>query len=51
MPEQYEAMRDRFIREGMSEDEAQSKAARIYLAGKPKGKKRSRAAKRLRHKE
>ena len=30
MPKQYEAMRDKFIKEGMSKDEAQAKAARIY---------------------
>lgn len=35
MPRQYEAMRDRFIAEGMSRDAAQAKAARIYNAAHP----------------
>ena len=30
MPKQYEAMRDRFRREGLSLKEAKAKAARIY---------------------
>lgn len=32
MPKQYEAMRDKFVKEGMDYDEAQSKAAAIYNA-------------------
>lgn len=30
MPKQYEAMRDKFMKEGLSKDAAQSKAAAIY---------------------
>jgi len=30
MPKQYEAMRDKFKKEGMSEKNAQAKAAKIY---------------------
>lgn len=32
MPKQYEAMRDKFKKEGMSTKAAQGKAARIYNA-------------------
>lgn len=32
MPKQYEAMRDKFIKEGMSKTAAQAKAAKIYNA-------------------
>lgn len=32
MPKMYEAMRDQFIKEGMSEKDAKAKAARIYNA-------------------
>lgn len=32
MPKQYEAMRDKFIKEGMSRKAAQTKAAKIYNA-------------------
>lgn len=35
MPRQYEAMRDKFAKEGMNYDEAQGKAARIYNAKHP----------------
>lgn len=35
MPAQYEAMRDKFKREGMSAKAAKSKAARIYNAKHP----------------
>ncbi len=30
MPKQYEAMRDKFIKDGLSMDAAQTKAAKIY---------------------
>ena len=36
MPKAYEAMRDKFIRGGMSEKSAKAKAARIYNAEHPK---------------
>jgi hypothetical protein len=32
MPKQYEAIRDKFIKEGMSKKSAQAKAAKIYNA-------------------
>jgi hypothetical protein len=32
MPKQYEAMRDKFIKDGMSKKSAQAKAAKIYNA-------------------
>ena len=32
MPKQYEAMRDKFLKEGMSKKAAQAKAAKIYNA-------------------
>jgi len=35
MPKQYEAIRDRLIAEGMSRNQAQSHAARIYNAKHP----------------
>jgi hypothetical protein len=35
MPRQYEAIRDRLIREGKSEKEAKRRAARIYNARHP----------------
>lgn len=35
MPKQYEAIRDRLISEGMSRDQAQSHAARIYNSQHP----------------
>jgi len=35
MPRQYEAMRDHFRTQGLSEDAAQSKAAAIYNARHP----------------
>lgn len=36
MPQQYIDMRDRFIKQGLSKDDAQTKAAKIYnyLRGK-----------------
>ena len=36
MPKQYEAIRDRFIKEGKSVKEAEKSAARIYNAKHPK---------------
>lgn len=36
MPHAYEAMRDHFIRQGMKEKAAKSKAARIYNAKHPR---------------
>lgn len=35
MPKQYERMRDKFIKEGMSERAAKEKAAKIYNAKHP----------------
>lgn len=35
MPRQYEAMRDKFKKEGMSDKAAKAKAARIYNAKHP----------------
>lgn len=35
MPKQYERMRDKFIKEGMTERAAKEKAARIYNAKHP----------------
>lgn len=35
MPKQYEAIRDKFISEGMSSDEAKTRAAKIYNAKHP----------------
>ena len=37
MPAQYEAMRDKFIRDGLSRDEAETKAAKIYNSKRKKG--------------
>lgn len=34
MPKQYEAMKAKFIKDGMSEKAAEGKAARIYNAGR-----------------
>jgi hypothetical protein len=39
VPKPYEAMRDKFIAEGMSEDAAQTKAAKIYNAKRNSGTK------------
>lgn len=30
MPKQYEAMRDKFLKDGLSEEKAKEKAAKIY---------------------
>jgi hypothetical protein len=35
MPKAYEEMRDKFMRQGMSKDAAQAKAAAIYNAKHP----------------
>jgi len=35
MPKQYEAIRDRFINQGMSEKEAKTRAAKIYNSKHP----------------
>lgn len=37
MPKRYEAMRDKFVKEGLSYDKAQEKAAKIYNATRKKG--------------
>ncbi len=37
MPRKYEAMRDKFMREGMTRDAAQKKAAKIYNAQRKPG--------------
>lgn len=37
MPAKYEAIRDRFIREGMSTDMAKRRAAKIFNATRKKG--------------
>jgi hypothetical protein len=39
MPKQYEAMRDKFIKEGMSPKSAKGKAPRIYNSKRKKGQK------------
>jgi hypothetical protein len=39
MPKQYEAIRDRFIKEGMSSKEAKTRAAKIYNSKRKKGQK------------
>ena len=39
MPAKYEAMKRRFMREGMSEKKAATKAARIYNAQRGEGRK------------
>lgn len=36
MPKQYEAMRDKFKKEGLSDKKAKAKAAAIYNAKHPK---------------
>lgn len=36
MPKQYEAMRDKFKSEGMSDKDAKTKAAKIYNSKHPK---------------
>jgi len=36
MPKQYEAMRDKFKKEGMSDQAAKAKAAKIYNSKHPK---------------
>ena len=36
MPKQYEAIRDKFIRQGMAVKEAKRRAAKIYNAKHPK---------------
>ena len=36
MPRQYEAIRDKFIKQGMSVQEAKRRAAKIYNAEHPK---------------
>lgn len=37
MPKRYQAMRDKFMGKGMSEDAAEEKAAKIYNATKKPG--------------
>jgi hypothetical protein len=39
MPKQYEAIRDKFIAQGMSTKEAKTRAAKIYNARRKKGQK------------
>lgn len=39
MPKKYEAMRDKFKKEGASDKAAKGKAARIYNAQRKKGQK------------
>lgn len=39
MPKKYEKMRDRFKKEGLSEDAAQTKAAKIYNSQRKSGQK------------
>lgn len=39
MPKRYEAMRDKFKREGMGDKAAKKKAARIYNGTRKKGQK------------
>jgi hypothetical protein len=39
MPKQYEAIRDKFKKEGMSEKAAKTKAAKIFNAKRKKGTK------------
>jgi hypothetical protein len=46
MPKQYEAIRDKFIKQGESTKEAKTRAAKIFIA-KGKGKSRSARAKAL----
>jgi hypothetical protein len=37
MPHAYEEMRDRFMKDGLSRQEAEEKAAKIYNAGRTPG--------------
>jgi hypothetical protein len=46
MPKQYESIRDEFMEEGMSEEEAKRRASKIFIA-KGKGGSRSSRAKAL----
>lgn len=46
MPKQYEAIRDTYLKKGVSEKTAKAKAARIYIAS-GKGGSRSTRAKQL----
>ena len=39
MPKKYEAMRDKFKREGMSSKAAKTKAAKIYNATRKRGQR------------
>lgn len=39
MPKKYEAIRDKFIKEGLSTKIAKQRAAKIYNAGRKKGQK------------
>jgi hypothetical protein len=39
MPKQYEAIRDKFIKEGMGVKEAKMRAAKIFNAKRKKGQK------------
>jgi len=39
MPKRYEAMRDKFEREGMSDSAAKTKAAKIYNATRKRGQR------------
>lgn len=39
MPKQYEAIRDSFIKKGMSSKNAKTKAAKIYNSKRKKGQK------------
>lgn len=39
MPKQYEAIRDRFIAQGMGEKEAKTRAAKIFISKNPGGAK------------
>ena len=39
MPAKYEAIRDKFIKEGMSSKEAKTRAAKIFNASRKKGEK------------
>ena len=39
MPAQYEAIRDKLVKEGVPLKEAKSRAARIYNAGRKRGQR------------
>ena len=39
MPKKYESLRDKFIREGLPESTAKTKAAKIFNARRPAGAK------------